>query len=92
VYYQMLADEQSTIEGCGSPTTPTLTRVYIHLISQPLTPGRTIIQAEMPPSSDGFIALDWKDGCLVGIEILDATVTFTMTFSKLPTPNNPAAS
>jgi len=27
----------------------------------------------MPPGTEGFIALDWKDGRLVGIEILDAT-------------------
>ncbi len=47
--------------------------VYIHLTSQPLTAGRTTIQAQMPPGTEGFIALDWKDGRLVGIEILDAT-------------------
>jgi transposase len=52
---------------------PDADAVYIHLTSQPLTAGRTTIQAEMPPGSDGFIALDWKDGRLVGIEILDAT-------------------
>jgi len=28
--------------------------------------------ATMPPGTEGFIALDWKDGRLVGIEILDA--------------------
>lgn len=45
----------------------------------------------MPPGADGFIALDWKDNHLVGIEILDATVIFTMTFSKLPNhPDNAA--
>jgi hypothetical protein len=27
----------------------------------------------MPPAVDGFIALDWKDGRLVGIEVLDAS-------------------
>jgi uncharacterized protein YuzE len=47
--------------------------VYIHLTGDPLTPGRTTIQADMPPGTEGFIALDWKDGRLVGIEILDAT-------------------
>jgi hypothetical protein len=26
-----------------------------------------------PPGSEGFIAMDWKDGRLIGIEILDAT-------------------
>jgi uncharacterized protein YuzE len=69
---------------------PDADAVYIHLTTQPLTPGRTTIQAEMPPGTDGFIAMDSKDGRLVGIEI--RPVIFTMTFSKLPTPNNPAAS
>ena len=27
----------------------------------------------MPPGTKGFVALDWKDGRLVGIEILDAS-------------------
>jgi uncharacterized protein YuzE len=47
--------------------------VYIYLTGQPLTPGRTTTQADTPPSIDGFIALDWKDGRLVGLEILDAS-------------------
>jgi uncharacterized protein YuzE len=48
--------------------------VYLHLTDQPLTPGgRTTTQAELPPGLDGFVALDWKDGRLVGIEILDAS-------------------
>jgi hypothetical protein len=41
--------------------------------SQPLTPGRTTIQAPIPPGTDQFIAMDWQDGRLAGIEILDAT-------------------
>jgi uncharacterized protein YuzE len=52
---------------------PDANAVYIHLTGDPLTPGRTTLQAPMPPGTDGFIALDWKDGRLVGIEILDAT-------------------
>ena len=47
--------------------------VYIYLTGEPLTPGRTTIQAGTPPAIDGFIALDWKDGRLVGLEILDAS-------------------
>ena len=52
---------------------PAADAARIHLTSQPLTPGRTTIQAPMPPGTEGFIALDWKNGRLVGIEILDAT-------------------
>ena len=47
--------------------------VYIYLTGDPLSPGRTTIQAGNPPAIDGFIALDWKDGRLVGIEVLDAS-------------------
>ena len=46
--------------------------VYIYLTGQPLTPGRTTIQAPTPPGTEGFVALDWKDDRLVGIEVLDA--------------------
>jgi hypothetical protein len=47
--------------------------VCIHLTGEPLTPGRTTIQAGTPPAAGGFIALDWKDGRLAGPEILDAS-------------------
>jgi hypothetical protein len=39
----------------------------------PLAPGCTTLQAPTPPGTEGFIALDWEDGRLVGIEILDAS-------------------
>jgi uncharacterized protein YuzE len=52
---------------------PAAGSVYIHLTGQPLAPGRTTIQASMPSGTGGFVALDWKDGRLVGIEILDAS-------------------
>jgi uncharacterized protein YuzE len=52
---------------------PAADAVYIHLTGDPLAPGRTTIQAGPPPGISGFIALDWKDDRLVGIEILDAS-------------------
>jgi uncharacterized protein YuzE len=51
---------------------PAADAVYIYLTGQPLTRGRTTTQAPTPPGTEGFIALDWKDGRLAGIEILDA--------------------
>jgi uncharacterized protein YuzE len=53
---------------------PVADAVYIHLTSGPLAPGRTTLQAPVPPGTSGFVALDWKDGHLVGIEILDASI------------------
>ena len=52
---------------------PAADAAYIHLTRDPLTRGRTTTQAPSPPDAEGFIALDWKDGRLVGIEILDAS-------------------
>ena len=52
---------------------PAADAVYIHLTSDPLAPGRTSLQAPTPPGTTGFIALDWKNDRLVGIEILDAS-------------------
>jgi uncharacterized protein YuzE len=52
---------------------PAADAVYIYLTGDPLTPGRITIQASTPPGTEGFVALDWKDDPLVGIEILDAS-------------------
>ena len=52
---------------------PAADAVNIPLTSDPLTRGRTTRQAPAPPGTEGFVALDWKDGRLVGIEILDAS-------------------
>jgi len=45
------------------------------LAGSPFTAGtcRITLLAATPPGTEGFIALDWKDGRLVGIEILDAS-------------------
>jgi hypothetical protein len=73
VYYQLLADQRGTIGACGSPTTPPPTRSTSTSPATRSRQGRTTLQASTPPSTSGFIAPDWKDGRLVGIEILDAS-------------------
>jgi uncharacterized protein YuzE len=52
---------------------PAADAVYIHLTGQPLTPGRTTIQASPPPGAGAFVALDWKGDRLVGLEIPGAS-------------------
>lgn len=52
---------------------PAANAAYVYLTGDALTPGRTTIQASSPPGAGGFVALDWKDGRLAGIEILDAS-------------------
>ena len=46
---------------------------YIYLTDRPLNSGRDTVIAETPDGATGTAILDWKDGWLVGIEILDAS-------------------
>jgi hypothetical protein len=45
----------------------------IHLTGDPLSPGRTTIQAGTPPAVPGFVAFDRKGDRLAGIEIPGAS-------------------
>lgn len=45
----------------------------LHLADQPCPGGQVTTRAQPPPGLDAFIALDWHDGRLTGIEILDAS-------------------
>jgi uncharacterized protein YuzE len=47
--------------------------VYIHLDRETGAARRTTTQAATPDGVDGFVALDWEDGRIIGIEILDAS-------------------
>jgi uncharacterized protein YuzE len=51
--------------------------VYIHLSRQTADAHRATTQAATPDGVDGFVALDWEDGRIVGIEILDASSRLT---------------
>ena len=50
---------------------------YIHLGRQTAAAHRATTQAATPDGVDGFVALDWEDGRIVGIEILDASSRLT---------------
>ena len=52
---------------------PEADAVYIHLGRETGAAGRTTTQAATPDGVDGFVALDWEDGRIIGIEILDAS-------------------
>jgi uncharacterized protein YuzE len=45
---------------------------YIHLTNQALEIGRDTTQAANSRGVTGFVALDWNNGRLIGIEVLDA--------------------
>ncbi|MDT0263101.1 DUF2283 domain-containing protein [Jatrophihabitans lederbergiae] len=48
---------------------------YIHLTGDELGAGRDTVIAAAPQGSSATAILDWKDGRLVGIEVLDADQT-----------------
>jgi hypothetical protein len=73
VSLRLLCDRRGTIGTCGSPTTPPSARPAS---TSPATRSRPAAPPPRPaprPASKGFVALDWKDGRLAGIEILDAS-------------------
>ena len=51
---------------------PSVNAAYIYLTGVALEPGRDTIVVETP-TADGELNMDWKDGKLVGIEILNAS-------------------
>jgi uncharacterized protein YuzE len=46
---------------------------YIYLTDEPLTPGRDTVICDLPDDARGFVAMDWKDGKIVGLEVLTAS-------------------
>jgi uncharacterized protein YuzE len=54
---------------------PEANAAYVCLTDEKLEPGRQSIKASTPDGTEAFVVLDWKDGRLVGIEILDASQT-----------------
>ena len=56
---------------------PDADAAYLHLGDDPGAAHRTTTQAATPDGVDGFVALDWEDGRIVGIEILDASSRLT---------------
>jgi uncharacterized protein YuzE len=46
---------------------------YIYLTEEPLMPGRDSVPCRPPDASPAWIVMDWKDGKITGLEILDAS-------------------
>lgn len=45
---------------------------YIYLTDTPLDAGRDSIPLEVPEGVGAMVVMDWKDGKIVGLEVLDA--------------------
>ena len=52
---------------------PEADAAYIYLTEEPLAPGRESVPCSPPGDPLGMVAMDWKDGMLVGLEVLDAS-------------------
>jgi uncharacterized protein YuzE len=51
---------------------PEVDAAYIYLTDEQLPPGRDSVPVDPPEGIQADIVLDWKDGKLVGLEVLDA--------------------
>lgn len=48
---------------------------YVYLTGKELARGRDTVQVPLPEGVSGMILIDFKDGKIVGVEILDAQAT-----------------
>ena len=46
---------------------------YVHLTSEDLSLGRDSVPCDPPEGISGFVVLDWKNGKIVGLEVLNAS-------------------
>jgi uncharacterized protein YuzE len=51
---------------------PDVDAAYIYLTDEQLPPGRDSIPVDPPEGMQAYIVLDWKEGKMVGLEVLDA--------------------
>ena len=51
---------------------PDADAAYIYLTDEQLMPGRDSVPVDPPEGMQAMVVLDWKDGKIVGLEVLDA--------------------
>ena len=51
---------------------PDADAAYIYLTDEQLMPGRDSVPVDTPEGTQAMVVLDWKDGKIVGLEVLDA--------------------
>lgn len=51
---------------------PQVDAAYLYLTEEALDPGRDSIPLEVPDGTAAMVVMDWKDGRIVGLEVLDA--------------------
>lgn len=45
---------------------------YLKLTDEQLPPGRDSVPVDPPEGIQAFVVMDWRDGKIVGLEVLDA--------------------
>jgi uncharacterized protein YuzE len=52
---------------------PEVDAAYVYLTDEHLMPGRDSVPCDPPEGEQAFVVLDWRDGKIVGLEVLDAS-------------------
>jgi uncharacterized protein YuzE len=52
---------------------PEADAAYIYLTDEDLLPGRDSVPCDPPEGEQAFVVLDWREGKIVGLEVLDAS-------------------
>jgi uncharacterized protein YuzE len=52
---------------------PEADAAYVYLTDADLSPGLDSVPVDPPEGMQAFVVLDWKDGRIVGLEVLDAS-------------------
>ena len=52
---------------------PEVDAAYIYLTDETLMPGRDSIACEVPDGTNAMVVVDWKNGRIVGLEVMDAS-------------------
>lgn len=52
---------------------PSVDAAYVYLTDDPLIPGRDTVPCDAPGGIQAMVLMDWKDGRIVGLEVLDAS-------------------
>ena len=52
---------------------PDVDAAYIYLTNRDLMPGRDSVSCDTPEGVQAMVVLDWKDGRIVGLEVIDAS-------------------
>jgi uncharacterized protein YuzE len=65
---------------------PEVDAAYIYLTEEVLMPGRDSIPCDTPPGAEAIVVLDWKEGKIVGLEVLDASARLHADLLARATP------